>query len=256
MTLSELIVSYRKENNLSQRKFAKICGLSNGYISMLENGINPKTGMPITPTLQKLGNLASGLNLSINELFAMIDDIDILLSDEELHSSKFPPPAVTENHTTFPVIEEKEKSKTNSLGDSLTLLDGKIRKIPLFESVAAGFGCCANNQIIDYIPLMIDSDAEADETICIKVSGNSMYPKIEDGDIIAVHKQSSIDSGKIGVFLIDNEDGVVKKANYVYDEDWLELLSFNPEYMPRRFEGPDVERVKTLGLVKQIIKMI
>ena len=155
------------------------------------------------------------------------------------------------------LIEEQEsKSSQNPLGDSLTILDGKIRKIPLFESVAAGFGCCANNQIIDYIPLMIDSDAEADETICIKVSGNSMYPKIEDGDIIAVHKQSSIDSGKIGVFLIDNEDGVVKKANYVYDEDWLELLSFNPEYMPRRFEGPDVERVKTLGLVKQIIKMI
>lgn len=152
--------------------------------------------------------------------------------------------------------EENEISKSSTLGDSLTILDGKIRKIPLFESVAAGFGCCANNQIIDYIPLMIDSDAEADETICIKVSGNSMYPKIEDGDIIAVHKQPSIDSGKIGVFLIDNEDGVVKKANYVYDEDWLELLSFNPEYMPRRFEGPDVERVKTLGLVKQIIKMI
>lgn len=153
-------------------------------------------------------------------------------------------------------LDEKENATPKSLGDSLTILDGKIRKIPLFESVAAGFGCCANNQIIDYIPLMIDSDAEADETICIKVSGNSMYPKIEDGDIIAVHKQPSIDSGKIGVFLIDNEDGVVKKANYVYDEDWLELLSFNPEYMPRRFEGPDVERVKTLGLVKQIIKMI
>ena len=153
--------------------------------------------------------------------------------------------------------EEKEKVKTSSFsGESITVLDGKIRKIPLFESVAAGFGCTATNNIIDYIPLMIESDAEADETICIKVSGNSMYPKIEDGDIIAVHKQTSIDSGKIGVFLIDNEDGVVKKANYVYGEDWLELLSFNPEYMPRRFEGPDTERVRTLGLVKQIIKMI
>ena len=36
MTLSELIVSYRNENNLSQRKFAELCDLSNGYISMLE----------------------------------------------------------------------------------------------------------------------------------------------------------------------------------------------------------------------------
>lgn len=83
-----------------------------------------------------------------------------------------------------------------------------------------------------------------------------MYPKIENGDIIVVHKQDSVDSGQIGVFLIDGEEGVVKKANYVYGEPWLELLSINPEYMTRRFEGIDVERVKTLGLVKQVIKNI
>ena len=140
--------------------------------------------------------------------------------------------------------------------ESITILDGKIRKIPLFESVSAGFGCFANTQVIDYIPLMIDSDDEAQNTICIKVSGNSMYPKIEHGDTIVVHKQSSVDNGCIGVFLIDNEEGVVKKANYIYGEDWLELISLNPEYMPRRFDGPEVERVKTLGLVKKVIKNI
>ena len=71
-----------------------------------------------------------------------------------------------------------------------------------------------------------------------------------------MHKQDSVDSGQIGVFLIDDEDGVVKRANYIYGEDWLELQSINPEYMTRRFEGAEVERVKTLGLVKQVIKNI
>lgn len=154
------------------------------------------------------------------------------------------------------LLEERKNNSFSVSGTNITILDGKIRKIPLFESVAAGFGCCANNQIIDFIPLMIDSDTEAEETICIRVSGDSMYPKIEDGDIISVHKQDSIDSGCIGVFLVDNEEGLVKKANYIYGEDWLELLSLNPEYMPRRFDGPDVERVKVLGLVKQVIKNI
>ena len=55
--------------------------------------------------------------------------------------------------------------------------------------------------------------------------------KIENGDTIVVHKQNSVDSGQIGVFLIDNEEGVVKRANYVYGENWLELLSINPEYL-------------------------
>lgn len=150
-----------------------------------------------------------------------------------------------------------EPTKTKSFpGEAISILQGQTRMVPLFESVAAGFGCYANNQIIDYIPLLITTDEEAENTICIKVSGNSMYPKIENGDIIVVHKQDSVDSGQIGVFLIDNEEGVVKKANYVYGENWLELLSINPEYMTRRFEGAEVERVKTLGLVKQVIKNI
>ncbi len=141
-------------------------------------------------------------------------------------------------------------------GDSLEVIKENTRMIPVFESVAAGFGCYANDQIIDYIPLAINSKSEADCTICIRVSGDSMYPKIEDGDLIVVEKCDSVDSGSIGVFLIDNENGVVKKVNYVYGQDWVELISLNPEYMPRRFEGVDVERVKTLGLVKKVIKNI
>ena len=138
----------------------------------------------------------------------------------------------------------------------LEIMHDNVHMAPLFESVAAGFGCYASDQVIDYVPLLIHNDADAEQTICIKVSGDSMYPKIENGDIIVVQKMDSVDSGSIGVFLIDDEEGVVKRANYVYGEDWLELISLNPDYMPRRFEGRDVERVKTLGLVKQVIKNI
>ena len=51
MTLSDLVQEYRREHGLSQRQFASICGLSNGYISMLERNVNPKTGQPVTPSL-------------------------------------------------------------------------------------------------------------------------------------------------------------------------------------------------------------
>lgn len=40
-----------------------------------------------------------------------------------------------------------------------------------------------------------------------------MYPKIEDGDTIVIHKQDSVDSGQIAVVLIDGEDAVVKKSS-------------------------------------------
>lgn len=123
-----------------------------------------------------------------------------------------------------------------------------IRMIPVFESVSAGFGSYADDQILDYCPFIISSEKEAAETIAIRVSGDSMSPKIEDGDIIRVHKQESVDSGSIAVVLLDGEEGLVKKV--VYGDDWIELHSINPYYPVRRFEGEEVLRLRVVGLVK------
>jgi repressor LexA len=129
-----------------------------------------------------------------------------------------------------------------------------IHMIPLYESVSAGFGALAINDVIDYVPIYMTSPIEAAETLCIKVTGDSMYPKIEDGDIIQVHKQDSVDSGSIAVVLLDNEDGLVKKV--LYGETWIELHSINPLYKTMRFNGSDVLRVRVLGKVNKIIKNV
>lgn len=127
-----------------------------------------------------------------------------------------------------------------------------IHMIPLYESVSAGFGSLAVDEVIDYVPLFIPNPLEARETLCIKVTGDSMYPKIEDGDIIQVHKQESVDSGSIAVVLLDGVDGLVKKV--IYSDTWIELHSINPMYKTMRFNGPDVMRVRVLGKVNKVIK--
>lgn len=74
MNLGELIRNYRMENNLSQRKFALRCGLSNGYIAMLERNENPDTGKPINPGLDKLKLIAEAMGITSDELIDMLDD--------------------------------------------------------------------------------------------------------------------------------------------------------------------------------------
>lgn len=130
----------------------------------------------------------------------------------------------------------------------------KIRLIPVYESVSAGFGAYADNYILEYIPLFISSNEEAHNTLCIKVQGNSMYPKIEDGDSIQVLKQDWCESGQVAIVLIDDENAVVKKVEY--DKSSITLLSFNPEYAPRVFKGADRDRLKILGIVRKVIKDI
>ena len=47
MTLGDIVRKYRESNNMSLAEFAQACSLSKGYISMLENNINPRNNKPI-----------------------------------------------------------------------------------------------------------------------------------------------------------------------------------------------------------------
>ena len=146
-------------------------------------------------------------------------------------------------------------AKSDTSENNIEVLpNSKVHMIPVFETVSAGFGAYANDCIIDYMPLYIANISDVPDMMCIKVTGDSMYPKIEDGDIIVVRRQPIVDNGQIAVVLIDGEDGVVKKINS--GNNFIELISINPMYPPRRFENEDTERISIVGLVKQIIKNV
>lgn len=91
MTLKDLIIEYRNGHGLSQRQFATACGLSNGYISMLEKEMNPNTKLPVTPTLPKLKQLASGMGMSLTDLLVKVDDMPVELILDDADSKKLVP---------------------------------------------------------------------------------------------------------------------------------------------------------------------
>lgn len=157
------------------------------------------------------------------------------------------------DQTDDPKPKNKKTPEITSNADIIST--GKnIYMIPLFENVSAGFGAYADDHITDYIPMYFSNPSEANESIFITVRGDSMYPKIENGDSVLIHKQSSVDSGTIAVVLLDEDEALVKRV--VYDKDWIELQSINPMYPPMRFEGADVLRIQVLGAVKVILKRV
>ena len=128
------------------------------------------------------------------------------------------------------------------------ILENNVQ-IPVIGKVAAGLACYAEENIegFEYAPKNIISSG--DSYVYLRVQGDSMAPLILDGDMVLVRCQSSVDSGTYAVVIIDNNDGVVKKV--VYGKDWIELISENPYYPPRRFEGEDVLRVRVFGRVME-----
>ena len=87
MTIGEIICQYRAEHNLSMRKFALKCGLSNGYIGMLERGVNPNTGEPIIPNLRTLQSLAKGLDMTLDDLIKSADESTLVSLEDGNNNS-------------------------------------------------------------------------------------------------------------------------------------------------------------------------
>lgn len=128
-----------------------------------------------------------------------------------------------------------------------------VFSIPVFDSVSAGFGCYADSCAVGYKPTYLTGSGSSEDYLWINVKGDSMSPKIEDGDVILVRKQDSVDSGSVAVVMVDDE-AVVKKMKY--GKDWIELHSFNPYYPVRRFEKDETLRISVVGLVKEVCKKL
>lgn len=220
--IGKRIKQAREAKHLTQEELGNFLGLNKSSIQRYETGKIAKIKLPI------LENIAFILGVNPSWLALKTDDPQYYGEATDAPGSII---GSTEDYSNIAAV----------------IASDNIYRIPVFESVSAGFGAYASDEIMDYIPVMIKNPYDVDDTIAIKVKGDSMYPKIEDGDIIIVRKQTSVDSGDIAVLLLDGDEGLVKKVEY--GNDWIELHSINPEYKTKRFEGREVLRLQVVGLV-------
>ena len=195
-TLGTIIRNYREEHGLSMDSFAQLSGLSNGYISMLEKNVNPRTGKAITPSLDTYNSVAKALNVDLDMLLSMVD------SNEEVFLRSKPLPK------------------------NILQVKYPTRKIPLVGTIAAGEPILADENIEEYIDL--DERIKAD--FCLRIKGYSMVnANIHDGDIVFIKKQPDVDDGQIAAVLIDDE--ATLKRVYKYG-DSIQLRAENPSFKP------------------------
>lgn len=221
MTLKELIIAFRSEKKLSQRQFALRCGLSNGYISMIERGENPKTGQPITPTLQKLKQLANGMGMSLSELFASVDDMPVDLAQEESMTSASPQTATHIPPGFIPLPN--------------------MVKVPLIGDIACGEPITAEENIADYV----DAPEHMRCDFALRCKGESMIDAgIEDGDTVFIRSQPEVANGQIAAVRIGDE-ATLKRV--YWDGETLTLMPANERYAPMVFYGERLMDVRIEG---------
>lgn len=131
---------------------------------------------------------------------------------------------------------------------------------PIVAEVAAGYGRTAyegwTEGEID-VPLSWLHGRSKEDFFVLHVCGDSMYPMYQNGDIVLVLRQSTMDhSGQIGVVCYEDDNFTLKRVEYVMGEDWMKLSPVNPQYPPVMIRNERLEHCKVLGVPKYVIRKV
>lgn len=125
----------------------------------------------------------------------------------------------------------------------------EMRKIPRVGRIACGEPITAEENIEDYDETPSGWHADF-SLLCV---GDSMSPKIEDGDIVAIRCQQEVQNGEIAAVRIGDE--ATLKMVFLHS-DYIELRPVNPAYpsIIRRREEMEEIRIegKAVGLCRNL----
>ena len=104
------------------------------------------------------------------------------------------------------------------------------RRIPVYGRVAAGIPIEEIQDLRDYEEI---PDFWTGEYMALRVKGDSMLPRIADGDVVIVRVQSDAESGDVVVAQVNGCDATVKKL--IKHQNGITLQAYNPAYDPMFF---------------------
>lgn len=133
MKLGEYLKVYRARHNMTMQDLADACGFSKAYIGILEKGVNPTTGKPVSPTIQTFEKIAKGTGQDIDSLFNLLD------GDQPVTVKSRATPLTDEQETVLDAF-----SQLNSEGKNLIL--AMLNSLKISHTSQMGHGVIQNTQ--------------------------------------------------------------------------------------------------------------
>lgn len=119
---------------------------------------------------------------------------------------------------------------------------------PVISLASAGTGVIAEEMIVGWEA--VEDEYDNDNYFWLEVSGNSMAPKIDNGDRVLIQRDAKIESGCIAVAVVDGTEGFLKQVEF--GENSTSLHSFNPYYPDMEFVDADQKRLHFIGRVREM----
>lgn len=212
----KILKELRKQKAKTQSQMGALLGITQQAYATYENGV-------ANPPVDILNKLAEFFGVTTDYLLGR----SVVSSLPSNISNVYTPDAIVQ----FPVI-----------GSIKAGYDGMVEEFSTGESII--------------IPIEMLGGRPPEDFLAFQVRGNSMYPKLIDGDRVLVLRTDSVDSGATAVVAYNGDEATIKKVVYEQGQDWLDLIPANPEYETRRIKGSDLEQCRIIGKAVKLIRDI
>jgi len=130
--------------------------------------------------------------------------------------------------------------------------DADCTEFPIIGRVACGYGMLAVEDPTGSkinVPTEWLRNVSADEFFSLQISGDSMFPLYQDGDICLIRKSPELPPNNIALVLLEDETATLKEVRQ--GRGFVDLIPYNPEFQPRRVLN---NRIRILGYVWTLIR--
>lgn len=210
------------ERNISQSELSKRTGIGRNSISDYLKG-------KYEAKQDKVFELAKVLN--VNEAWLMGFDIskDRIINDNDITTvyNKLTPPR---QKRVLDFAAEQLDEQNNKV---LHINSNNIasEEVAVYGYASAGTG----ETVLDGVEFTTQYNGHIpNHDFALQVNGDSMQPMFEDKEIIFIDKTKQINSGQIGIFVIDGE-AYLKKV--CINEEGIRLVSLNSKYPDLHFDN-------------------
>lgn len=123
--------------------------------------------------------------------------------------------------------------------------------INVLGTVAAGIPIDAVQDVIDTEEIS-EKMARTGTFFGLSIKGDSMEPKISNGDVVIVRQQNDAETGDIVIATINGNEATCKRLRKY--KEGIELIPNNPSYEPLYFSNKEIEEkpVKIIGKVVEL----
>ncbi|HHG6275585.1 TPA: S24 family peptidase [Staphylococcus pseudintermedius] len=214
--IAKNIRRFLDDSNMSQKKLAELIN------------IKPST---LSDYLNLRSNPSHGVIQRIADVFGVgKSDIDTTYKDENSITSIYDKLTPPRQKRVLDFANEQLNEQSNKV---LHINSHNVisEEVAVYGYASAGTG----ETLIDGVEFTTQYNGHIpNHDFALQVNGDSMEPMFEDKEIIFIDKTKQINSGQIGIFVIDGE-AYLKKV--FINEEGIRLVSLNSKYPDLHFDS-------------------